>query len=265
MSLQVEPLPEQTCEFLNIRKGREELVARLADAEDPILRQIYADLIVPYFSFNERDSLAAIRSYLNQNSHNETNHIRFCVGVALRDSIPLGTTIFAVFGAPELSMMTGHYTAVRPEERGKKLARRLDAYRALAATAAVRSFGYERLDLSVITIPRTAVGQMTDESFAKEFVQSEKVWRRLGYRRLDFPFVQLPLAPNRRCSKQSIWLKLHSTELAKRDSLWPCEVKRVVDACNYFRNSPRSLDSYSEYRLMLRTLSAARRIMIVDE
>ena len=265
MSLQVQALPEPTREFLNIRNGREELVVRLADAADPLLRQIYADLIVPYFSFNERDSFAAIRSYLNQNSHNETNHVRFYVGVALRKSMPLATTIFAVFGSPELSIMAGHYTAVRPEERGKKLARRLDAYRELMATAAVQSFGYDRLDLSVITIPRTLAGKMTDQSFPREFLQSEKVWRRLGYRRLDFPFVQLPLADDTHCSQQTIWLKPHSSQLAGRDFLWPCEVKRVVDACNHFRDSQRSLDSYSEYRAMLRSLSLGHRIKIVDE
>ena len=226
---------------------------RLVDHEDPMLDVVYRSLVAPFFSVNDRDSCEAIQSYLLQNEANRKKRIQFYVAAALINRIPVGATIFAFFGWDDFCLMSGHYTAVLPEARGKHLATRLDEFRLRVAGNAAEGFGYAGLNSAVITIPvSNDVRAISEGNPLDEAGAVENVWRHLGYRQVDFPFVQLPLSDEKQASPQSLWIKQYNRH--ERDHLPGNQMQRILEACNYFRRSEEHIDSYSEYRAMIELL-----------
>lgn len=241
-------LPPTSMRETHRSESAEQIVLKLIDPGDPVLRVIYHRLLLPFFSANDRDSCEAIYSYLTQNKSRRQRRIRFYVAAAFKNANPIGTTIFGFFGWDDFCLMSGHYTAVLPEERGKHLGTKLDSYRQEIAQITAQRFGYRGLDLSVITVPSS---NNASGGAPADFSPAEKIWHHLGYKRLDFPFVQLPLADEKSSSPQTLWIKRDIPPFGERGYLSKEQVKRILEACNYFRQSKGPLEFYSEYRSML--------------
>lgn len=228
---------------------------------DPVLDLIYGTLLVPFFSDNDRDSCRDLHAYLSQNEVNRRKRIKFHIVAALVDTVPIGTTIFAFFGADDFCLMSGHYTAVLPGERGKHLATRLDRSRQEIATITARCFGYDALDLSTVTMPLfNKVTDVNRSMSSKAVINAEKIWKHLGYHRLDFPFIQLPLAEKKKPTSHSLWIKRHTQCFLERDFLSRDEMQFIIEASNYFRRSRTALTSYPEYTLMVEFMQNHRQL-----
>jgi GNAT superfamily N-acetyltransferase len=231
------------------------MVLKSVGADDPLLRRIYEKLLVPFFSSNDRDDYQALNTYLADNDANWEKRIQFYVIAALRNGALIGTTIFSFIGYDHLCLMSGQYTSVVPEERGQNFGRTLSNYRVKVAQDAARRFGYQALDLSIVTLTEPQNGHhkfhvppSTDLNALK------KIWHNLGYEWVDFPFIQLPLADNKRSSPALLWLQPHSHQYRRRNFLTKVEMKEIIDACNYFRISKAPNADYPEYQRMMDVL-----------
>ena len=233
---------------------------RLLSNRSPLLNVIHKTLLVPYFAEDDRDNKGALHTYLAQNHENYGNRVQFYVVAAVKRRRVVGTTIFAFFGWKDFCIMSGHYTAVLPEERGKHLSSQLDDLRQRIASQTAKRFGYAGLDLSVISIPiaRPVAASPPVQPFPA------KLWLNLGYRRLDFTFLQLPLSQDKRLTFQTLWVKRHSARFEERCTLSSQEVERIVEAANHFRNSHTPPRGYSAYKKMLRRLREVSHVRIIE-
>lgn len=151
--------------------------------------------------------------------------------------------------------MSGHYTVVLPKERGQHLATWLDRYRQEIATVTAKRFGYDALDLSVVTMPvLNGPISVTRSARSAALLNVEKIWRHLGYRQLNFPLIQVPLADGKKATSQSLWIKRHTQLYLERDYLLKHEVEFIIEASNYFRQSKAPLTCYPGYSLMKKFL-----------
>jgi hypothetical protein len=236
---------------------------RMVGHADPLLSLIYEKLLVPFFSNNERDEYQAINTYLADNDANLKKKIQFYVVAALKNNTLIGTTIFSFMGCNHFCLMSGQYTTVVPEERGQYIGRALNNYRVKIAQTAARQFGYRTLDLSIVTLtePQNGSREFCSPS-SLDLITLQKIWRSLGYQRIDFPFIQLPLADEKSSSQALICIKRHSSQYSRRNFLTKEEMKYIIDACNYFRISKKPNASYPEYQLMMDVLEKHSQIRI---
>lgn len=270
---------------------------KIIEADDPLLKAIHEKLIAPYFPQDDRDECQAIHNYLAQNEANREKRIRYYVVAALRKGALVGTTIFSFVGGNRFCMMNGQYTSVVPEERRQHLAQTLSDHRVKVAKAAARDFGYRTLDLSVITLATSqdnsngsngannlngsngsngkngshgkngsngANGSNGSHAFAvsPDPTTLRKIWHAFGHDWVNFPFVQLPIADGKKALRALLGVKRHSSKYIQRDYLTKDEMKCIIDACNYFRVSQASNESYPEYQEMIEFLERNPEISI---
>lgn len=235
---------------------------KLVVPDDPLLDLVYEQLILPFFTDNERDERHAIYTYLAHNEVNREKKIQYYVVAALKNGRIIGTTIFSFIGSKNFCFMNGQYTSVVPEERRQHLARRLSDYRVKMAQVEAKRFGYRALDLSIISLSNSQNGSSVSHNSSPGLATLQKIWRGFGHERIDFPFIQLPLADGKASSPAFLRVKRHSDYYLGRNYLTKEEMKCIVDACNYFRISKAPNTFYPEYLEMLVFLERHSRIKI---
>lgn len=220
---------------------------------DPILAEIYNHLLIKDFlDCDDLDHLDSLRYYLASNPQNETKQIRYHVLAAMRGSDLLGATLFAFFGLGQFCMMKAEYTAVKRSLRNRGIGRLLLRARDDIAQTDAHDFGYRGVDFSVITVKTTEPGGS---------LVSESIWRRLGYRRICFPFVQLPLAKDKAAvSKLDLGYKGYRPPFQDALFLSSAVVTSIVRCCNYFRHDLQPADQYLQHCEMLQILRLCHRV-----
>jgi GNAT superfamily N-acetyltransferase len=226
------------------------------------LERVYAELIAPNFSWWERDELEGIRRYMRYNTDSRAGSYRGLVAVA--DSRILGATLYAILPW-QVCFMTGQYTAVAPEYRGRGLGSELSVRREDDALRWAELNGYAANAFSIISLNDVPLANST--SHGDRYAPThEGMWRRLGYRRIDFPYVELPLHEGFQPSRAvHLRIKGHSPEYRHRRALRAEEMKAIIDGCTRFRCDARGNSSFPDYVEMMALLSDNRLTAILDE
>ena len=107
-------------------------------------------------------------------------------------------------------------------------------------------------------------GDVAQSGSSATLSEAKEVWRHLGYTQLDFPFIQLPLSEEKNPRPHALWIRRHAPHYLQRKYLSTEEVRHILEAANYFRQSNMPTTSYAEYSAMMRFLQKHSRIKIIE-
>jgi GNAT superfamily N-acetyltransferase len=167
--------------------------ARKSDLD--LLKSFYDDCFVPEFpNPDERDSLEVIRNYLRLKDTGWYEKNNYHVVVLLDGDQPIGGSISDYLDEPNAGVI--EYFVVQPEHRGQGLGRRLleETERLLHLDA----------DKSRNRLLDWIVAEMDDPYVTPaptsgiDYFALARIWHNLGYRLLDFPYVQPALSSDKK-------------------------------------------------------------------
>lgn len=245
---------EYTCKDLN-QNGV--TFIHIQNADSPLLTQIHQELIVPYFSdTNDIDSLESIRTYKCSAKILSKNCLSYDVVVALNSrGRAVGATIFAIFIHNDIAFVKGEYTVVAPDARKNGTLEQLLHARKNIAYNECLSVGLTELAFVVI--------QVDSENDTIQSNNLQRMWRLHGFRRIDFPFKQLPLRDDLdSITTFDLFFKPLTEKYINRTYLSADEMLAIVDACCTFRESEKPLTYYKEYHQMREFISQRKRVAI---
>ena len=234
------------------------MLTEITDAADPRLPRLAALLSRTFPDPNTVLGLERIQEFLQANRADGAR--RFCVLVAEHNASIVGATIFSYVTGSNCGF--SEYIVVDPAHRGLGLGRQLfDARKAVLDAEALRR-GTARchgvfieVDSPTRTPPDLA---QAERETAVDAWQRLRIFDHLGFRRVEVPYVQPPLAPD----KQAIdYLDLLFAPWAS-DSWWiPSEwVFDTVEAI-WSAWSPRTCASHLA---RLRSAVRGRRVALLD-
>jgi hypothetical protein len=229
----------------------------LLGADDPRIVTIHETLLVPNFrDSDDLDSPENISSYLAANGKSSEFGTRYYVAVAIEDDAKIvGTSLFALFAHPEFRLMKAEYTAVLPQSRGCGVASALCSERVRISDQDAKQLAGKPLDFTLINLHPGPGRSVTDET--------SSLWFRLGFRLIDFDFVQLPLSDHQKSCRALLGFCGYTERFRDRANLSADEMKQILYDCNYFRCSYESVSSFPEYRSMLIALERRRCIPLI--
>jgi hypothetical protein len=181
---------------------------------------------------------------LSANSKSTNRRVDYYIVAAMRRSFPVATTIFSFHDFDDFCFMKAEYTAVVTHERRQHTATYLCKLRERIVRETALSRGYLGLDCSIILVVDPE--KLTPGSPFNP-IPHIPFWRSLGYRPLQFPFVQLPLAPGKCATTHlSLWIKAEGPRFRKRSFLTRDEMLCIVHGCNYleYTATPNRHDPY---------------------
>lgn len=230
----------------------------VSDSEDSLLKTIHQELIVENFRDpNDVDTYEGLKHYVSSRENNESQRIRYHVIAALDGSQVAGATIFAFFGCPTYCFMKGEYTVVRPAFRRQGIAPWLGNARSIIAARDAVDLGYRNgVDFSILTSNRSESASLPD--------LERSPWRRMGFRIIDFPLVQLPLwEGGGSCDEIRLGFKGHTPIFTNCTFLRSDEMRDIINAVNYFRDTTFRNEQHPRYRAMLKMFNAEVRFALL--
>ena len=169
----------------------------ITDPADPRLPGLAALLSGTFADPNTVLGLDRIREFLQANPADGPR--RFCVLVAEHNASLVGATIFSYVVRSNCGF--SEYIVVDPAHRGRRLGRRLfDARRAVLDAEALRRGHHAchgvfiEVDSPTRTPPELA---KAERQTALDVWQRLRIFDHLGFRRVDVPYVQPPLAADK--------------------------------------------------------------------
>jgi GNAT superfamily N-acetyltransferase len=216
--------------------------------EDSRLALVHETLLVPNFpNRDDLDSVENIAAYLTASRETRNEGIRYYALIAIDAGREIvGTTLFGLFAHPGFCLMKAEYTAVLPARRGCGVASALCQERLNICERDARQLTGSPLDAAVINLQAGSNGRYIDES--------SSLWIRLGFRLIDFDFVQLPLSDDRECHRSLLAFRGYTEHFLHRADLSPGEMKQIIHDCNYFRRSSGDVFSFPQYVSMLQVI-----------
>lgn len=236
-------------------KSAEPSFYSITNPEDPLFRDIYDKFIVPMFpDEDDRDSFECMQEFMSKNPR-ENNIWYYALALNLDDKLA-ATTIGGLVKTKDSCFIKSEYTAIDPDTKRQGSFIKIVDYRKDLMNEDAISNGYEAVDFIINQVVNP--GKMTEEQKANYTVSPEcivKIWKRYGFRKIDFPFVQLPLEPGKEAMTHSdLYLKPLTPRFRHAEHLTLEQTKNIIDASNYFRSPDLPLESFDEYNKMMEHL-----------
>ncbi len=212
----------------------------LTDSDSPLLAAVHRDLITPHFTdVNDVDTLLSMQTYMTEAPVLSDSCVAYAVVVMFSGSdTPAGATIFGIFSDGSLSFIKGEYTIISPHARSDTAFRLLLGSRYRVARSICGSGGYPPPAFTAI--------EVDSDDF-----RLCRLWRRHGFRRIAFPFVQLPLRDDLQAvTGFSLYLQPHTAAFSARKQLYAGELSVIIDASCTFRKSSLPAEADRQYIAM---------------
>ncbi len=229
----------------------------IRNSDSELLPRVHQELIRKYFfDVNDIDSLTAMQSYIRHAEKLSNQCISYNVIAAIDSEGRLsGATVFGLFSMGPYTFIKGEYTVVVPEVRTSSLLDRLLHERYISAC--------RQSILCGLNEPEFIVIQICSSADQPKNAQLQRMWHLRGFRRIDFPFIQLPLRDELDAvSNFYCYLQPLSENFRVRSTLTCDETLAIVDACCTFRESKKRLSDYAEYKQMKKYIEQQKSIRL---
>lgn len=229
-------------------------IQTIRDPQSPLLISVYNELVVPLFpDINDVDALSSIQKYMHDANKLSSNCISYlCIAVIDTNEQILGATLFGLFSMGSLAFIKGEYTVIKPAARQQGTLQKLLRGRLDVCKDECLLRG---LTLGFATIQ---VCSTEDDKYSKNL---QRLWRLQGFRRIDFPFTQLPLRDDLQAiTTFDLFFQPIAEEFRLRDHITKDEIRAIVDASYTFRDSTTEPSQYEEYHRMQMYIETQKRI-----
>jgi hypothetical protein len=234
-------------------------IQTIRDPQSPLLVKVYNELVVPLFSNpNDVDALSSIQKYMQNETKLSSNCICYlCIAVIDTNEQVLGATLFGLFSMGAYAFIKGEYTVIKPEARQQGTLEKLLRSRLCICKQECTSRG---LELGFATIQ---VCSNDNDLYHRNL---QRLWRLQGFRRLDFPFIQLPLRDDLQAiTSFDLFFQPIADEFFLRTHLTKDEIRAIVDASYTFRDSTTGPSQYEEYHRMQLYIDTKKSIPICQQ
>lgn len=234
---------------------RHQLVTHVIEAPAiPMTHRVYLEVLEPCFAGQEDfDDLEALETYLrwNVNTERRKQGRYFILALSLRDR-PVAATMYAVLRCRGFLLLKAEYLAVRPELRGEGLGRLLCEAREAHSMRIAGEMGSTGLKLAVV-YSRDSDAQLSDAPSRQRGTNAlGRFWRSAGYHRVEFPYVQLPVADGRQPVRHLVmWLKTWSSTVTPGGEVPAETLHDIIAASNYYRTSKGDNTDYPAFHEMV--------------
>ena len=226
-------------------------ISKIINPNDPLLARSYEDVVVPLFpNPDKREGLEDFQAYLRDNERTMQDGVEYVYLVATHDGNPVGMTAFGVFCDDVARFIKGEFTGVTREGRKQRAFTDLLEEKIRVSDEFAHAQGYPAgIDLNFVP-----VREQEDEDSTISAKALVRLWQSYGFRKVHFPFYQLPVVEGHKPYQEGIYVCPLKDELKDKKSFSEQEMKRVVDAFNFFRNSDVPLEKFAEYHSMMDAL-----------
>jgi hypothetical protein len=239
--------------------GNDQLrIQTIRDPQSPLLVKVYNELVVPLFSdTNDIDALSSIQKYMQDADKLSSNCICYlCIAVVDKSEQVVGATLFGLFSIGTYAFIKGEYTVIKPGARQQGTLQNLLKSRLDVCMCECVSRG---LELGFATIQVCS----TEDTHGQNL---QRLWRLQGFRRIDFPFTQLPLRDDLQAiTSFDLFFQPIAEEFRLRSYLTKDEIRAIVDASYTFRDSATAVAQYVEYRRMQMYIDTQKRIPLCQQ
>ncbi len=228
-------------------------IQTIRDPQSPLLAKVYNELVVPLFSdTNDVDAFSSIQKYMQDANKLSSNCICYlCVAVIDTNEQVLGATLFGLFSMGAYAFIKGEYTVIAPAARQQGTLQMLLKSRLCTCKDECVSKGL-KLGFAMIQVCST------EDAYSQKL---QRLWRLQGFRRIEFPFTQLPLRDDLRAiTSFDLFFQPLAEEFRLREHLTKDEIQAIVDAACIFRDSSTKPTQYEEYHRMQMYIEKQKRI-----
>jgi hypothetical protein len=179
-----------------------------------------------------------------------------CIAVIDTNGQVLGATLFGLFTMGSFAFIKGEYTVIKPGARRQGTLQKLLKSRIRVCKDECMS---RELELGFTTIQVCS----TENAHGQHL---QRLWRLQGFRRIDFPFTQLPLRDDLQAiTSFDLFFQPIANEFRLRSYLTKDEIRAIVDASYTFRDSATAVTQYEEYRRMQMYIDTQKRIPLCQQ
>lgn len=228
--------------------------------ENDLLEDVYNNVLTSLFTkSDDLDSLEDIKRYMSMYNFLNNSFPLYTVIALLFEGKVVGTTIFGIFECGSYCFIKGEYTGILKEARKNGAFDFLLNERMRIVNEKCKKLGYREIDfiLNELESPEKITVNL------KHVINTTRLWRMKGFRRIDFEFIQLPLSYEKSAiSYFDLYIKPISEKFKTKRSLSASEMKGIIDSCQTFRISNDKTENYIEYQDMMKQIGREGNIKI---
>ncbi len=203
----------------------------ITDSDSEAVKQFHDVLVEAFPDPSEREDVEALRENLREGSWiNEDAVCRYHLIVARQDDEVVGGTSFHFFSRDQIALGMGSYLAVKEGFRGKGIGTELVGLRDQTLFRDAKELGCY---LKGLIIQVNDPELMSAEEMGRDAMDSwerERFWRRRGYRKIAFDFIQPPIRGGELPIEYlSLYMFPYCLEWKRMERIPSTELQNVVD------------------------------------
>lgn len=245
---------ESTVEYIEIDDPFSDHVEQFCD----VLVEAFPD---PY----DREDIPILRKNLEEGSWTDGEEVcRYHLITAQRHNRVIGGTSFYFFSDGRTALGMGAYLAVRREFRNKGIGTGLIEARNRVLLADAQEFNRHLKGLVIQISEPKLMSASERESDSIDPLERERFWRRRGYRKIDFNFIQPPIRNSEPPVEYlSLYIFPYCQQWREMDHISRDELRGVINCFIKCTGTPGPTECDASYLRMKTELAAREKFRII--